>query len=90
MSANHLSPAQRSLTGRIGAAVSWANETDRSRRTDAARRAADARFEKQADPDGVMAPKARRAKAEQLRREFYARIQLRSAQARAQRAPKTP
>lgn len=85
MSANRLSRAQRSLTGRIGAAVSWANETDRTRRTDAARAAADARFEKQADPDGVMSPASRRAKAEQLRREFYARIQLRSAQVRAAR-----
>lgn len=87
MSANRLSPAQRSLTGRIGAAVSWANTSDRASRTQAARAAADARFEKQADPDGVMTPKARRAKAEQLRKEFYARIQLRSAQARAVKAP---
>ncbi len=86
MSANRLSPAQRSLTGRIGAAVSWANTDDRARRTQAARDAADARFLKLADPDGVMTPKARRAKAEQLRREFYARIQLRSAQARARKS----
>lgn len=85
MSANRLCPAQRRLAGRIGAAVSWANETDRTRRTDPARAAADARFLKLADPDGVMAPKARRAKAEQLRKEFYARIQLRSAQVRAMR-----
>ena len=85
-----MTAAQRRLAGRIGAAVSWANETDRTRRTDAARAAADARFLKLADPDGVMTPKARRAKAEQLRKEFYARIQLRSVQVRAARGTGAP
>lgn len=83
MSTNRMTPAERRLAGKIGAAVSWANTTNRTRRTDAGRAAADARFLELADPDGVMTPKARRAKAEQLRKEFYARIQLRSAQVRA-------
>lgn len=79
MSANQLSPAERVLAGRAGAHKSWAQTEDRTARTEAARAAAEARFERQADPDGVLAPAERRRRAKQLRAAFYADIQRKAA-----------
>ena len=76
------------LRARMAAYTSWANTPDRAARTAPARAAADARFEAEVDPDGVLAPDVRRAMAEAARRAYYARLALRSAEARAKRAPK--
>ncbi|HIW29778.1 MAG TPA: hypothetical protein H9987_07170, partial [Candidatus Luteococcus avicola] len=54
--------------------MSWANTTDRTARTSKARAALDAKFLEQADGDPV--------RAEHLRRAHFARLALRSAQAR--------
>jgi hypothetical protein len=62
------------LRSKIGAHESWARTENRSARTLPARIAADARFLKLADGD----PK----RAESLRRAHYARMALKSAQAR--------
>jgi hypothetical protein len=51
---NDLTPAQRSLRARIAAHASWANTSDRSARTAAARKAALDKFERQVDPDNVL------------------------------------
>lgn len=77
---------ERTARARLGAHISWANTTNPSARTAAAREAADRRFEKQVDPDGVLPPEERARRAKHARAAFYARIQLKSAKARAKRA----
>jgi hypothetical protein len=74
---NSLTPAERSLRGQVGAHTSWANTTDRTARTANARKALEDKFLAEADGD----PK----RAESLRRAYYARLALKSAQARRRR-----
>jgi len=62
------------LAGQLAAHESWAKTTDRAARTAPARAAADAKFLAQADGDPV--------KAQHLRKAFYARLSLKSAQSR--------
>ena len=65
---------ERSLISRIAAHESWANTTDRAGRTAAARAALDAKFLAQAGGDP--------ARAAHLRSAHFARLSLKSAQAR--------
>lgn len=65
---------EASLRGRIAAHESWARTEDRSARTAKARAARDAKFLTQADGDPV--------KAAHLRKAYFARLALKSAQAR--------
>jgi hypothetical protein len=69
-----LSPSERTLRSRIAAHESWAHTTDRSGRTANARAALDQKFLDQAGGDPV--------RAEHLRKAHFARLALRSAQAR--------
>jgi hypothetical protein len=73
-----LSPAERSLRGKLAVQTSWANTSDRPARTAKARRALEAKFLREADGD----PK----RAEHLRKAYYARLALKSAQARRRRS----
>lgn len=75
-----MSAAARALAHR-----SWAKTSDRSARTAAARAAADRRFERQVDPDGVLDPRERAERAESARKAFYAGIAVASAEARRAR-----
>lgn len=68
------SPAERQHVARIGAHTSWANTKDRSARTAPARAALDQKFLDLADGDPV--------RADHLRKAHYARLALKSAQAR--------
>lgn len=77
-----MTPEERTARAKLGAHTSWANTADPTARTEAGRRAAEMRFEKQADPDGVLTPQERARRAEHLRKAFYARMQLASATAR--------
>ncbi len=72
------SSAERALNGRIGAHVSWANTVDRTARTAPARAALDAKFLEEAGGDHV--------RAAHLRKAHYARLALKSAQARRLKA----
>ena len=72
-----LSRTQLSMAGKIGAHKSWANTTDRTARTANGRKAFNDRFLELAGGD----PK----RAESMRREHYARMAYRSAQARRRR-----
>lgn len=77
---------QRKARARLGAHTSWANTTDPAARTEAARRAALDRFEKEArtrHPDAT--PERIAEIAKHLKKAFYARIQLASANKRAAR-----
>lgn len=66
-----------SAIGRIGAHISWANTTDRAKRTAPARAALEAKFLKEAGGDPV--------RAEHLRKAYYQRLALKSAQSRRAR-----
>jgi hypothetical protein len=74
--------ADRSLIARLAAHESWANTDDPSARTAPARRAMLDRFERQVDPDGVLSPVERARRAGHARKAYFARLALRSAQAR--------
>lgn len=78
-------PADKTLLGRIGAHESWARTADRTARTEPGRRAADARFEKLVDPDGVLPVEERRKRAASARQAHYQRMALKSAQVRRTR-----
>ncbi len=69
-----MSDSMRSLAAQIGAHESWARTPDRSARTAPARAALDAKFLNEADGDPV--------RAEHLRKAYFARLALKSAQAR--------
>jgi hypothetical protein len=83
---NSLTPTERTLRAQIGAHESWARTTDRSARTAAARKAALDKFEQQVDPEGVLPPAERTMRAEHARKAYFARLALKSAQARRRRA----
>lgn len=72
-----MSTAEISLQAKIAAYTSWANTPDRPARTAHARRAFEDKFLAEADGD----PK----RAESLRRAYFARLALKSAQARRRR-----
>jgi hypothetical protein len=74
--------ADRSLIARLAAHESWANTADPSARTAPARRVLMERFERQVDPDGILSPVERARRAGHARRAYFARLALRSAQAR--------
>lgn len=80
-----LSPEQRSSRARIGAFASWAKTDDRSARTKKARDGMLARFEREVDPDGELAPEVRRQRAELARKAFMLSLAAKSAKARAAR-----
>lgn len=67
------SPEERSIVARIGAYEKWANTADRAAATQAARRAFDKKFEQYPYPEAA-------------RKAYFARLALRSAQARRKAA----
>lgn len=81
-----LQPAERSLRGQIAAHTSWANTEDRSARTAPARRAMLDKFEREVDPEGVLPPAERAKRAESKKKAYFARLALKSSQARSRRA----
>lgn len=77
-----MSKSDRQIIGAIGAHESWARTPDRTARTSAGRRAFLARFEREVDPDGTLTPEERTRRAESARKAYFARLALKSAQAR--------
>lgn len=67
-----MSPAERTLIARQAAHASWAQTEDRTARSAPGRIAADARFEKQVDPEGRLSPAERAKRAASARAAFYA------------------
>jgi hypothetical protein len=62
------------MAAREGAYRSWANTDDWSARTRNGRAAFEARFEREVDPDGVLAPAERAKRAEAARKAYYLRM----------------
>jgi hypothetical protein len=87
-------PEVRRLRGQIGAFKQWSRETDPTGRTATARecfqqRTPDSpigRFELQVDPELQLDPETRARMAEQARREYFTRLALASARARARKS----
>ncbi|MEU7170896.1 hypothetical protein ABZ949_05305 [Micromonospora tulbaghiae] len=80
-------PSDRVLVARIAAAERWSREPDRAAATKPARAAFAERFERQVDPDGTLDPVERARRAELAKRAYFARLALKSAQARRRGRP---
>ena len=72
-----LTPSERVIRAQIASHTSWANTENRSARTQKARKALEEKFLTEAGGDA--------ARAESLRKAYYARLALKSAQARRAR-----
>jgi hypothetical protein len=79
------SPEVRALSARIAAHDRWGHTADRAAATAPARAAFLNRFEREADPDGVLPPDVRAKLAANLMSAHFARMALKSAQARRAR-----
>lgn len=77
-----MTPEERSQRARIAALTRWGKTTDRTAATAAATRAWHDKWEREADPDGVMPPEQRAKAADALKRAHYLRMQRKSTQAR--------
>ena len=76
-----LSPAERTLRARLAAHTMHARN-DPQAITANARAAFLAKFEREADPQGVLSPEERQRRAEHLRNAHFARLAFASAKAR--------
>ncbi|KAA9157977.1 hypothetical protein FPZ12_023885 [Amycolatopsis acidicola] len=70
------------MRARMAAYRSWANTSDRTARTEPARRSADSRFEQQVDPAGVLPPETRAQRAAAARSAYFVRLAWASARSR--------
>lgn len=77
-----MTPEERTRRAKIAAFTRWGKTTDRSAATESARRGLRAKFEREADPDGVMSPVELKQAADALERAHM----LRMAAARAKAA----
>jgi hypothetical protein len=75
-------PTERSLKAKLAVHSSWARTGDFAGRTAPARAAFNDRFEREVDPDGVLAPDERARRAEHAKQAYFTRLALKSAQAR--------
>lgn len=87
MAANHLSPAHRSLVGKVAAHTRWAQTTRDERRaaTAAATKGREASWARKADPEGRMTPEELAEAVARMKSAHYARMALASAKARSSR-----
>jgi len=79
-----MSPAERSLRGRLAAHTLHA-QRDAHQTTAAARAGFLSRFEREVDPDGTLEPSERRRRAEHARRAYFVRLSLAALAARRAR-----
>lgn len=85
MPGNRLTSSERTLRSQIAAHESWANTADRPARTAKARAKFDERFDDEVDPKRELPPAERAKRAEHARKAYFARLALKSAQARRNR-----
>jgi hypothetical protein len=78
-----LTPTQRTLRARLAAHALHAGG---GTNTGPARAAFLSRFEREVDPDGTLDPAERARRSEHARKAYFARLALRSAQARTKAA----
>lgn len=80
-----MTPEQRSARARLAALTRWSKEDPVATAT-RGQRGLIARFEREVDPDGTLAPAERQRRAEAARRAHMLRLSLKSACARRARA----
>lgn len=73
---------QNSLRARLAAYTRWAKTPDATSATAPARRAFNARFEREVDPDNKLPPDVRARLAEYARKAYYTKLAYASAKAR--------
>lgn len=80
--------SNRHLVAQIAANTRWAStpEDERREATRKAREAFDERFDREVDPDNLLDPVERARRAGHARKAYFARLALKSAQARRRRA----
>jgi hypothetical protein len=76
----------RVLIARIAAAERWGRTSDRTAATEPARRGLRAKFEREADPDGLLSAQERARRADQLMQAHMLRMSRAAAQARRRAA----
>lgn len=81
-----LTPEQRRLRAQIAAHAQWAKCEDPVAHTLPARTAFLDKFERQADPEGVLSPDERARRAEHLRKQYFKVLALKSSLARSKKA----
>lgn len=77
--------SQRTLAAQVAAHTRWAHTADRQAATAPARQAFADRFERQVDPDGVLAPAERARRAQSARKAHMLRLAAKSAETRRRR-----
>lgn len=77
-----MSTSERKMIARIASNESWAKTADRPARTAPARAALRSKWEREVDPDGVLAPEELARRVESKRKAHYQRMALKSAQVR--------
>lgn len=75
-------PEERVLVAQIAARSRWAKTQDRTQATARARGGLRARFEREADPDGVLTPTELDYRVDQLMRAHMLRMSLKAKQGR--------
>jgi hypothetical protein len=78
--------SDRTLIARVAAHTRWAGEPDRKAATAPARRGLDAKWAREVDPDGLLAPDELARRVDSLRQAHMARMALASARARRAKA----
>ena len=78
-----MTPTQRRMRAQTAALIRWAYEPDRAKATRPALNGMLAKFERQVDPDGQMAPEERLMRAECLRKAHMRDLARRSSEVRA-------
>lgn len=77
-----MTPDEARQRGALGAHVRWSQTADRSAATAAARAAALTRFEREVDPDGVLAPEERATRARHAQAAHMRRMSMAAAKKR--------
>jgi hypothetical protein len=77
-----IDPTTARLRAQVAANARWANCTDRTAATAAARQAAENRWDRLVDPDGTLDPVERAKRAQSARKAEMARLNLRRRMAR--------
>lgn len=78
--------SDRTQIAKLAANTRWARCEDRSAATQAARDGMTRRFERDVDPDGVLAPDELARRVDSARKAHYQRLALKSAQSRRAKA----
>ena len=81
-----LTPSQRTQRARLAAHTKWAHTHDRTEATRPAREAFNQRFLDDVDPNRELSEPDRQRRAGNARKAYYARLSLKSAQARTAKA----